>query len=217
MKTFTFSEAGGDHAANEDAFRVEPHPLAADVLLVALADGQGGRSGGARAAQLAVDVAIEVAGRRKPEELLGNPAGWCELLAEVDRFVAADPAAGFTTLVAFAVLADRIVAGASCGDSALLMHDAKGPEVWTEHQFKNPPVGSGDAPFVPFAGSPVPPWSLVAMTDGVWKYAGWDAVKAAARDLRGDELAAALAARARLPRTGRFPDDFTVVAVCSES
>jgi hypothetical protein len=212
MRVHTFTEAGG-HPHNEDALRVEPHPLDPSVLLIALADGQGGRAGGARAAQLAVDRAVELAGRQKAS-MLGWFV-WQDILRRTDAAVAADPAAGFTTLVAFALFADGLIEGASCGDSALLVTDPDEERVWTRNQEKNPPVGSGDAPFTPFGGSPVAPWQLVAMTDGVWKYAGWPAITKAARDLRGEELIAALAARARLPGSGAFPDDFTAAVISS--
>ena len=213
MRVHTFTEAGG-HPHNEDALRVEPHPADPSVLLVALADGQGGRAGGARAAQLAADRAIELAGQQKASVL--GWFVWQDILRRVDATVAADPAAGFTTLVAFAVFADGPIEGASCGDSALLVVDPDERQVWTSRQEKNPPVGSGGAPFTPFDGTPVAPWQLVAMTDGVWKYAGWPAVTHLAGELRGEDLIAALAARARLPGSGTFPDDFTVAVISSE-
>ena len=49
------------------------------------------------------------------------------------------------------------------------------------------------------------------MSDGVWKYAGWPAITQAASILRGEALLGALQARARLPGSGRFSDDFTLV------
>ena len=54
---------------------------------------------------------------------------------------------------------------------------------------------------------------VLGLTDGVWKYVGWDRVIAEARAHRGQELVDALAALARLPGSGRFQDDFTVVAL----
>lgn len=76
---------------------------------------------------------------------------------------------------------------------------------------KNPPVGSGEAEFVPFAAALSEPRAVVAMSDGVWKYAGWDRLVRAAADLSGGDLLGALTPAARLPGSGRFPDDFTVV------
>ena len=103
------------------------------------------------------------------------------------------------------------VAGASCGDSAALLVCGGRARPLTAAQAKNPPVGSGAAPFVPFAAGLVRPWALLAMSDGVWKYAGWAAITQAASALRGRALLEALQARARLPGSGQFPDDFTLV------
>jgi hypothetical protein len=211
MRIHTFTEAGG-HPHNEDAFRVQPHPLDPGVLLVALADGQGGRAGGARAAQIAVDTAID---RLKQS----HPSGFFDLngaVFDADAAVAADPKAGFTTLIAFVVLPSGRVRAESCGDSALCLVGAEGVRVLTERQFKNPPVGSGDAIFTTCDCVIEEPWQLVAMTDGVWKYAGWPAVKLLAGELRGEELIEALASRARLPGSGTFPDDFTAVVISSD-
>ncbi len=198
IRTYTFSAAGG-HAVSEDAFTLQPH---AGGWLVALADGQGGRAGGARAAQLACQVAIERAG--------ASPA-WAEALTHADAAVVADREAGFTTLVGLHVRDDRVT-GASCGDSAaVVVCGEHAPKVLTARQFKNPPVGSGDATFVPFEMELTLPWKLLAVTDGVWKYAGWERVWDCAARLSGEELVAELQAAARLPLTGEFQDDFTVV------
>lgn len=51
------------------------------------------------------------------------------------------------------------------------------------------------------------------MTDGVWKYVGWEKTLSIAREKRGEEIIAELKMRARLPLSGAFQDDFTVV-VC---
>jgi hypothetical protein len=109
------------------------------------------------------------------------------------------------------------VAGASCGDSAAVAvcGDAA-PHMLTSRQQKNPPVGSGEADFVPFEMAHMPPWKVLAMSDGVWKYATWDCVWDAAARLAGGELIAELQAAARLKRTGEFQDDFTVVLLESE-
>ncbi|HEY1188885.1 MAG TPA: protein phosphatase 2C domain-containing protein [Gemmata sp.] len=205
IRAYTFSAAGG-RAVNEDAFLIREVPGA---WLVALADGQGGRAGGARAAQLACRVTIdEIAGGHEPD--------WFGALARADRAVAAAPEAGFTTLVVLRVAAGH-VAGASCGDSAAVVvcGDAA-PRVLTSRQFKNPPVGSGGAAFVPFSLVLAMPWKLLALTDGVWKYATWDRVWDCAARLSGVELLNELQTAARLSTTGEFQDDFTVVLLESE-
>jgi serine/threonine protein phosphatase PrpC len=213
IRAYSFSAAGG-HAVNEDAFVLQPFQSGA-AWLAALADGQGGRSGGRRAAQLACETAIREA-LELPTERRGDARSWAEVLGRADAAVAADRDAGFATLVGLYVEENRVV-GASCGDSAAL---AVGPgglmRVLTAHQFKNPPVGSGEADFAPFELELTPPWRVLLMSDGVWKYATWERVCDRAARLSGEELIAELQDAARLKVTGEFQDDFTVLLLESE-
>ena len=205
----SFSEAGG-HANNEDACVILPHPSGPDRWLCFLADGQGGRAGGAEASRLACRVAAEAAVCQRVHALV-EPANWESILGSADRAVAADRDAGFTTLIGFLVTAE-FVAGASCGDSAVLLLSRSEPgRELTRGQRKNPPVGSGGADIVPFSAAMPRPWSVLAMSDGVWKFVVWDRLVQAARASRGQPLVEALQALARSPRSGQFPDDFTVV------
>ncbi|VTS03274.1 protein serine threonine phosphatase : Protein serine/threonine phosphatase OS=Pedosphaera parvula (strain Ellin514) GN=Cflav_PD6463 PE=4 SV=1: PP2C_2 [Gemmata massiliana] len=207
IQTYTFSAAGG-HAVNEDAFVLCP-TTDRGAWIVALADGQGGRAGGARAAQLACDVTTQHVTR-------GESLDWVEILTRADLAVAQDREAGFTTLIGLCVRADRVV-GASCGDSAaVVMCGDQAPRVLTSRQYKNPPVGCGDASFVPFEMKLTVPWKLLAITDGVWKYAGWEHVWDCVARLSGTELIAELQSAARLALTGEFQDDFTVVLLENE-
>lgn len=212
-RTYSFSAAGG-HPTNEDAFSLRQLPRE-EGWLVALADGQGGRAGGKRAAQLACEVAIQRALLLSAEQR-GDGSAWAEVLAHADAAVAVDREAGFTTLIGLRVTADH-VAGASCGDSAAVAVCGDGaPRVLTSRQWKNPPVGSGEATFIPFEMELAPPWRLLVMSDGVWKYASWDRVWDCAARLAGEELIAELQNAARLKVSGEFPDDFTVVLLESE-
>jgi hypothetical protein len=139
-----------------------------------------------------------------------------KLLAYADQAVAEDREAGFATLIGLSVQSNRVT-GASCGDSAVVaIGKESAPRVLTSHQFKNPPVGSGEANFIPFERELVPPWKVLAMTDGVWKFAGWEKVWDLAARLSGEELLAELQSAARLKMTGEFPDDFTVVLLESD-
>jgi serine/threonine protein phosphatase PrpC len=210
VSVFSFSEVGG-HRANEDAFAVQQHPLDSGLWLCFVADGQGGQPGGGPAAQLACRSALAAAAACRPERL-GDERVWSGILRQADRAVTDDPAAGFTTLVGLALIRER-VAGTSSGDSAaLLVCGERGVEL-TARQRKNPPVGSGVAEAVPFAAVLSAPWKLLAMSDGVWKYVGWDRVIEVARREHGAALVAALQKPARLPGSGRFQDDFTVVVL----
>src|SRR5438094_669762 len=138
----TCSEVGG-HPLNEDAFCVQAHPFAHDCWLCFVADGQGGQAGGGPAAELACRTALAVALVCRPERLI-EPSTWPGILRQADAAVAADPAAGFTTLVGLCVYRGRVV-GASSGDSAALLSSGDDARELTAGQQKNPPVGSGAA------------------------------------------------------------------------
>lgn len=210
IRVATHSEAGG-HAHNEDAFAIGSHPDDPDGLLCALADGQGGRFGGGPAARLACETFLDLASRVPLERLMLRD-GWDGILTQVDRAVADDAGAGFTTLVAFAVARGHL-AGASCGDSALVVAaSGQAPLALTARQSKYPAVGSGGAVFVPFSAALPVPWAVLAMSDGVWKYAGWDAVYQAAAGGTAD-LVGPLRQRAGLPGSGALQDDFTLVVL----
>jgi len=206
----SFSEAGG-HPQNEDAFAVQQHPLDPELWLCFIADGQGGRSGGGAAARLACQAALEMAARQPPDRL-DEPAGWSGIVRSADQAVEADRVAGLTTFVGFAVVRGRVV-GASSGDSAALLVTGDRVVELTAGQRKNPPVGSGIAAAVPFAAALDSDWRILAMTDGVWKYVGWDRLVAAVRRESGTALVTELQAMARLPVGGGLPDDFTVVVL----
>ena len=114
--------------------------------------------------------------------------------------------AGFTTFIGV-YLADDYLVGASSGDSAVLAIDARGqPRELTAHQVKNPPVGSGGAIFVPFRLRLQPPWVVLVVSDGVWKYVSWDKMVALASQKKGPALVESLQKVARLPGSGKFQD-----------
>jgi PPM family protein phosphatase len=206
----TFSAAGGDRP-NEDAFAWRQHPLDPDLRLCFVADGQGGRAGGGTAAQRACQVGLDLATNCAPEDL-GQLLVWVGVLGSIDAAVLADPAAGFTTVVGMGVRPNQVV-GASCGDSAAVLVTATRTIDLTAGQRKNPPVGSGTAVPTPFTATANEPWQVLAMTDGVWKYVGWNCVIEVARQNRRAGIVAELQRSARLPGTGCFPDDFTVVVL----
>ncbi len=211
IQVVTFSEPGG-HPVNADAKGVRQHPADPECRLCCLADGQGGRAGGARAAPLACHTALETA-LRLPVEQLAGLAAWPSILQRTDEAVSQDPDAGFTTLIGLSVLRNA-VCGASSGDSAALAVSAGGHlRKLTAGQFKNPPVGSGAATFIPFWAALARPWRLLVMSDGVWKYVGWGEVERLACEVGDQSLVEALQGAARLSGSGRFQDDFTIVVL----
>jgi PPM family protein phosphatase len=212
IQVYSHTEAGG-HAHNEDAFEVKAHPSDPSCLLCALADGQGGQAGGARAAQLACRFCIEGASAYRPAELAMQPEVWRAVLQGADHAVATDAEAGFTTLIAFAIQKDA-VCGASNGDSGLLALGAGKPgAILTGRQHKDPPIGCGGAQPVGFSARLAIPWTVLILSDGAWKYAGWDRVAQAASQLSGKDLIDSLRKLAGLPRSGRLQDDFTLVVL----
>jgi hypothetical protein len=213
-KLVAFSEVGGGYADNEDAYAVQEHP-SGDCWVCALADGQGGQRGGKSAARRACNETIENALRTRAADL-ARPGRWIDILRRADVAVKADPEAGYTTLIGFALFA-RALCGASHGDSAVAAVQREGRwDELTSLQEKNPPIGSGSAAVVPFGIALTAPWTVVAMTDGVWKYTGWDRIAAALKEARGEELVHRLLGQARLPRSGKLQDDFTVVVFQAE-
>jgi hypothetical protein len=211
MRFYSHSEPSG-HADNEDVFEVRRHPDEPLYLLAAIADGQGGQPGGQEAACLACRTCLDAAAAIPPIRLF-KPSSWTGLLEQADHAVAADPVAGFTTLIGFCIALEQ-VCGGSCGDSAVVLvdPDSRGYPL-TASQYKNPPVGSGGANIVPFGSVLERPWVVLAMTDGVWKYAGWDRTHQIASEERDEAVITRLLDCVRLPRSGGLQDDFTLLAL----
>jgi serine/threonine protein phosphatase PrpC len=213
IRHFVHTEPGEGHQ-NEDAAQVQRHPQDGGTLICALADGQGGRSGGSSAARRAVAECMTAIMDKPPRELL-NASSWYVIVTSADDSVAEADDAGLTTLVALCI-DGRKIQGASCGDSAaLLLQD--GTVRWlTEKQRKNPPVGSSEAFPVAFAADLHASWKLLIMSDGVWRYVGDKAVAHIAAEHNGAELIAALRQVALDGNGGRLGDDFSVILVQSD-
>jgi serine/threonine protein phosphatase PrpC len=212
MMIYTFTEAGDGHV-NEDAIAHRPHTATDNFALCALADGQGGRPGGGIAAQAAVLLALDAACAEKPETLL-SPMRWLDVCNVADRGVAAEPDAGYCTLVAL-VAAGEWVVGASSGDSAAALILEHSAVILTDRQHKNPPVGSGAARFEAFSARPGMRWRVLVISDGVWKYVGWEKMIAVGRSSQGNQVAEALR-REVLQSRGLLPDDFSVILIESK-
>jgi PPM family protein phosphatase len=207
----SFTERG-PHPENEDAFEVSRHPADPSTVLCVLADGQGGRRGGARAARLACAVARDAAAATAPRRLL-SPRVWRRIARRVDASVARDPHAGLTTFVGLVIRGARLV-GVSNGDSAVVVRSGTAAVAeLTAGQSKHPPVGSGNAALVPFSASLSEPWSVVAMSDGVWHRSGRQAMLDRVATQQGEALIRALTAAARTAGHDHYPDDVTVVVV----
>ncbi len=131
-----------------------------------------------------------------------------QIISAADDSVEMDADAGFTTLIAFGIDED-FICGASCGDSAVLLLNGDETVLLTEHQRKNPPVGSSAAQPVGFSQKLTAPWKVLAMSDGVWKFANWNAIIEHSRSLSDTNLILKLRETVA-DEANRLPDDFTI-------
>ena len=170
-------------------------------VVIALADGAGGTSGGDRAAKAVVDAVASVA---------SHAYDWSLLLAELDL---QQIGYGQTTAVVLWVTHDKIV-GASAGDSGAWIIRASGVEDITSAQHRKPLIGDG-AVVTPIEVGPLADGTLLVASDGLLRYAKRDDI---ARIARGPDLAAAASALVELVRlpSGELPDDVSVV-LCREA
>ena len=83
----------------------------------------------------------------------------------------------------------------------------------SENQRKNPPLGSGRASAVAFEAERAPASQLLILSDGVWKFTGFEAIVAAARQMRGLDLVFELRGAQLDGNNGKLPDDFSIIVV----
>jgi PPM family protein phosphatase len=205
---FTEAKTGG---TNEDALEYSEHPQDNGVGIVALADGQGGRSGGAEAAQTAVKSAVQMA-LSAPVRQLQSERFWTQLLLNVDKAVGDDPDAGFTTFVGVAVTEQQIV-GVSSGDSQAVLISQTGSSVMlTANQRKNPPVGSQMCHPVPFSAPFAACSRLLLMSDGVYKFVPSEMIVSTVAQLSEQDAIQAIR-MAAVGKSGTLYDDFSLVVI----
>ena len=180
----------------------------ASDIVAALADGAGGTSGGAEAADTLLLWAQAYADRAAD---LTDPAQWGELLYRIDQQIAS--ANGQTTGVIVA-LTDHGLTGASVGDSAswIIADDpAAGYDDLTANQAHKPLLGTGAAKPVTFDRAMTNGTILIA-SDGLVKYAPPRRICEVARGPDLDQAARQLVDLVRL-RSGALPDDVGVVLI----
>jgi len=200
------------HVHNEDAIRIVRHPQDRALLIVALADGQGGRAGGKEAANIACDTAVEQMASAKPANLM-KPKVMTEAVKSSDQAVQSESLAGFTTLV-IAAITPTFLAGASNGDSALAVQFPDGQ--WhfvTDGQPKNPPIGTNAANARPFTAKLEPGARIAVMSDGLWKYASRDVITQTPPHADASDTLERWVDAARLPNSQTLQDDLTVAII----
>lgn len=210
MKVFSHSEPGG-HLTNEDAIGVLPIPGDPMTFICALSDGQGGQAGGVIAAHTAVNSCLKKTQSYALKELL-DPYTWEGIGATVDRNVQLKPDAGYATFVGLAVMPSFVI-GISNGDSAVALFLNDKFVVLSERQHKNHPIGSGAARLELFSARLDQRWKLLLMSDGVWKFIGWETIIGLCGADSGQELISSLRGVAAKNNGGTLVDDFSVILV----
>ncbi len=172
-------------------------------LVLVVADGAGGQSGGAAAAIMAVESV------RKEAEELCDANACVTLLQDIDQAICKDRVAGETTC-ALTVVTQASVYGASVGDSGVWIIGDSGLVDLTERQVRKPLLGSGGAWPSPFKCKRTDRDSLLLATDGLLKYTGSERIIAICRNDDGSQIPRRLIELVRYP-SGALPDDVTVI------
>ncbi len=205
----SYTERGGDHSENEDFVLYDFHSgVRMNRRICFLADGQGGRADGAEAARIACESALSVCKNQNWDHLF-VASTWDAVFTEADRAVR-NSCEGFTTLIGFAV-GENTISGASVGDSKVFYHGATDRFIeLTERQEKNPPIGDG-CNRAAFFSLPEYQGTVLAVSDGVWKYSGFDALREAASAKEMEQIPQILRASLVSRQGTTLPDDFTIL------
>src|SRR5262249_9571347 len=147
-----------------------------DVTVLVLADGAGGRPGGAQAAEAVIRVVRESLGGTPR---CYDPRFRCGVLRKADEVVLGEGYGGETTAGVLAVCGPSIV-GASVGDSGAWLITEGACYDLTARQQRKPFLGTGVATPISFARTAAGGTLLVA-SDGLFKYTGQEAICTVAR------------------------------------
>lgn len=175
-----------------------------DRVVIALADGAGGMSGAAEAAEIVVNSLVGLASKGG----LATDAECLRFLRGIDAAIEADPIAGVTTGIV-AVVSDDLIYGASVGDSKAWWIEEKTHVELTARQVRKPFLGNGEARPVSFS-IPRCAGVLLAASDGLMDYGKPDEILATVRAGKAlSEAARDLIELVRYP-WGKLPDDVSV-------
>lgn len=206
MRVLSHSQSSHPKRENQDHIEIRRFQKA---RLMALADGQGGQAGGAKAARIAVRAALDWIERAL------DPFDFDTLrtaISVADEAVEADEDAGFTTLILLACDEQR-VAGASVGDS-MVWHIGPGDEMeLSRNQRKSPPLGSGAALGTPFEHDVRDDEQTLLMSDGVFRCVELETILQTCRESNDLEVLSRLLELQRRDEKGNLLDDWSAVLV----
>jgi serine/threonine protein phosphatase PrpC len=171
-------------------------------LILVLADGAGGLSGGAKAAEFIVE------GVKKRISATPSSQQLNESLISLDQEMAASGAFGETTCVVVGV-SDSGIVGTSVGDSGALIFSKTGIENLTANQIRKPLLGSGRAIPVNFTRGLLNGTLLIA-SDGLLKYTSQEKIAATILASDFDCTANKLVSLVRY-QSGALPDDVSIL------
>lgn len=180
--------------------------------VIALADGAGGMSGAAEAAE---QVVCSLTAAFMNETVDATPDACAQALAILDQAVASNPRTGESTGLLVVIDGDALV-GASVGDcAAWVVSQSSEPRELTAQQMRKPRMGTRRASPVGFGPTRLD-GVLIMVTDGVADYITGEEVRALARRVEGEEFPRALLDHVRLP-SGKLTDHATVVVASNDS
>jgi serine/threonine protein phosphatase PrpC len=171
--------------------------------VLVLADGAGGTSGGAAAADAVV-------ARASISSLTCAP-DCVHVLETVDRALAE---LGQTTAILL-VVSNGGVFGGCVGDSSAWLVDGSGTLDLTENQNRKPLLGSGRAKPAPFGPFDFRGRVLIG-SDGLFKYVDLDRIREIVANLPVRSVPDALVAAARLP-SGGLQDDIAIIVAAQQA
>lgn len=176
-----------------------------DALVVVVADGAGGVTGGATASE-AVARAVRARVAERPFDPY-NVRAWSDVLSSTDADLAR-ASAGETTAVV-AVVGPHGVVGVSVGDSEAWMVSRRADRL-TDRQDRAR-LGTGHCKPAPFHRRSLE-GVLVVATDGLFRHAASGSIASACTSGTVTEIANTLVGLPKL-RSGAYPDDVAIVVV----
>ena len=192
---------------SEDRAEVFEHE---DTLIILVADGAGGVTGGAVASDTVID-AVRARVAERPFDPY-NIRAWSDVLSRIDVDLARSSTGGETTAI-IVVVGPHGVVGVSAGDSEAWVVGPRADRLTAQQDRAR--VGTGRCRPKAFH-RPQLGGVLVVATDGLFKYARSDAILAACAAADVSTLAERLVGLPKL-RSGAYPDDLAVVVVIPRS